>query len=74
LETIDDLIAHCGREAEETATALKKAKCPVLANLPANMADIANRYAKLTTERNRLLAEVQVAAQFTDADTLCLPH
>ncbi|CAG0936306.1 hypothetical protein TFLX_05174 [Thermoflexales bacterium] len=66
LEVINDLIKHCEQEANETATALKKAKGLVLATLQAEMDGIDDRYAKLTTERDRLSAELQAGTQFDD--------
>lgn len=66
LETIEELIKHCEKEAAETAVALKKAKGLVLTKLQADMDSIDVRYAKLTAERDRLSAEVRMASRLDD--------
>jgi hypothetical protein len=66
LETIEELIRHCEKEAAETAVALKKAKGLVLTKLQADMDSMDVRYTKLTAERDRLSAEVRTASRLDD--------
>ena len=66
LETIHDLIKHCEQEANEVAVALKKAKGLVSAKLQTDMGSIDDRYSKLTTERDRLLVELQSGSRLND--------
>ena len=66
LETNHDLIKHCEQEANEVAVALKKAKGLVSAKLQTDMGSIDDRYSKLTTERDRLLVELQSGSRLND--------
>jgi hypothetical protein len=69
LELVGDLIRQREKDAEEAATALKRAKGIVLTKLQAEIDCIDHRYTQLTAERDRILTGLQQAAKFDD-DTL----